>query len=189
MNLGTGAAVWLFQKTPFKASQLRGQPDDSLRHEQRHENKEPAEDIGPLLGEGVSGVALVCVAADGAEDGTKQIAAPTDGAPDHGLERLVRRHFARIDDPDLRHVKRPAKSGDDGCEDENKQFELRRRVAGEEHPVFAVANGALNEAELRRGEPTAEQIGAEQQKAGGNVEGPLGGGSIDGVTQDELQTR
>src|SRR5437773_6401469 len=96
LNLGTGAAVWLFQKTPFKASQLCGQPDDSLRHEQRHENKEPAEDIGPLLGEGVSGVALEGVAADGAEDGTKQIAASTHGAPDHGLKRLVRRHFARI---------------------------------------------------------------------------------------------
>src|SRR5260370_35149117 len=89
MNRGTGAAVWLLQKTPFKASQLRGQTDDSLRHEQRHENKKPAEDIGPLLGEGVSGVALEGVAADGAEDGTQQIAAPPHGAPDHGLKRLV----------------------------------------------------------------------------------------------------
>ena len=45
--------------------------------------------------------------------GTDQRAAPADGDPDDGFEGFVRRHFAGIDDADLRDVKSARQTGDD----------------------------------------------------------------------------
>ena len=43
-------------------------------------------------------------------DRAKQRAAAADRDPDHRLDRIDRRELARIDDPDLRHIKRAARS-------------------------------------------------------------------------------
>src|SRR4051812_45884533 len=102
------------------------------------------------------GVALERVAADGTENGAEQVAATADRAPHDRFERFIGRHLAGIDDADLWNKQRTTKSADDARKHKRKKFEIRRRIAGEEHAVLAVANGALNQAELRRGQPAAK---------------------------------
>src|SRR6185503_2592439 len=118
---------------------------------------ERTEDVRPLLGEGVRGVAFEPVAADRAEDGAEQIAPSANSAPDDGFEGFVGGHLTGVDDADLRDVERAAQSRDDGSEDEDEQLELRRRVAGEQDAVLRIADGALNKAEFRRGQPAAKK--------------------------------
>ncbi len=68
-----------------------------------------------------------------------------------------------------------------------KSLKLAGGVAGEEDAVLAVADGALDLAELGGGEPFAAEIDEEEKDAAGDVEAALGGGGAHVVAEHELE--
>src|SRR6266849_5676321 len=81
---GTGA-VWALEETVSEPPQLVRQADNSVGHEEGDEDEQAAEDVGPLFGESVRGVALERVATDRAKDRSQEVAASPERAPDHRL--------------------------------------------------------------------------------------------------------
>src|SRR5688572_10365608 len=145
-------------ETPSQAAQLIRQTHNSLRHEKHDENEHAAQDVEPLLGEGARRVTLQAVDGHSADNRPHQRTAPAHRAPYDRFERLLRRHFAGIDNPDLRNVQRATQSRNDGGGHKNEELETGRGITRKEHPIFAVADGALNEPELRRREPATKQV-------------------------------
>jgi hypothetical protein len=85
---------------------LAEQADDALRQEQRDRDEHRAEHVEPELREGLREPALRAVDEERADDRADQGAAAADRGPDRDLDRRGRRHLARVDDADLRHVER-----------------------------------------------------------------------------------
>src|SRR5215213_3081317 len=119
------------------------------------------------------------VTANRAQDGTEKIAASADCAPHHGFQGLIRRHLAGIDDTDLWDEQSAAESTDDSREHENEKFETRGCVSGKEHTIFTVANGALNQPELRRSKPAAHHVHAQQKNHGSDEQTSLRARTVD----------
>jgi len=75
--------------------------------------------------------------------------APANRDPYNGLERFVRRHLTRIDNPDLRHIQNAANGCDQGSSYERKEFKVACGVTAEKNAIFAIANSSLHQAEFR----------------------------------------
>ncbi len=56
--------------------------------------------------------------------GPTSVPRPPTAHPDDRLERLFRRHLARVDDSHLRRVERASQAGDDRGVNENEQLEV-----------------------------------------------------------------
>ena len=133
----------------------------TIEHEGAAENQQP--EIRICAG----GPALERVDADRADDRADERAAAAEGDPDDGFEGFLGGHFAGVDDADLRDEQRAGEGGDDGADDEDEELEIGGGVAGEEHAVFRIADGALDQAEAGVGEPFAAGDHGDEQDGGG----------------------
>ena len=75
---------------------------------------------------------------------------PADSHPDHHLDGIGRREFPRIDDSDLRHIKRAGHSCQTGREREHEELVALDPVAQKSGPAFRVPDGDEHLSEPRR---------------------------------------
>ena len=67
-----------------------------------------------------------------------------------------------LDTPDLTGQlenwieQRTSEAGDDRGDDEDEEFETCGGIPGEQDAILGIANGPLDQAKLRRGQPAAE---------------------------------
>ena len=121
------------------------QARDAARQEQRDENEQQAEHEQPVFR------AALCVnqllprlTTAAPSTGPIERAAAAHRGPDRDLDRVGRRHLARIDDADLRHVQRTGDAADDRGQRPDEQLE-----------VAAGCSRRTSRASRRRGSPSA----------------------------------
>ena len=124
------------------------QPDHAARQEQGHEDEQQAEEEQPILGKRHGEHALRAVDDKRAEYRADEAAAPAHRHPDRDLDRVRRRHFARIDDAHLRHVERAGDAADHRGHGPDGELVVHRVVAGEHHARFGVADRGQHAAEF-----------------------------------------
>ena len=147
-----GSAARLFRQLAIR----RRNADDPARQEEDDEDKQGSEDDQPKVRKSARGPAFQGIDEDGPDDRAHEGAAAADGDPDHSLQRLGGRHFARIDPAHLGHVERARQGGDDRADDKDEELEVGGGIAREEDTVLAVAHRPLHLAEFGRGQPFAK---------------------------------
>ena len=132
--------------------------DDAARQEQRHRDEQAAEHEQPVRREHAGGeVGLGVVDQHRAEHRAGQRAAAADRDPDHRLDGIGRREFARIDDADLRHVERAGDARHAGRQREHEQLVGFDAIAEEARARLGVADGDQHLAEFRGDDGAADQ--------------------------------
>ena len=120
----------------------------------------------PVGREHAGGEERLCVVDDdGAERSADQRTAAADRDPDHRLDRIARREFARVDDADLRHIERAGDAGHAGRHREHEQLVGFDAVAEEARARFRIADRDQHLAELGRDDGAADQEAGDQRQA------------------------
>jgi hypothetical protein len=79
--------------------------DDPARQKQRHRDEQATEHEQPIRRENAAGeIGFAVVHQHRAEHCAGERSPPADRNPDHRLDGIARREFARVDDADLRDV-------------------------------------------------------------------------------------
>ena len=140
--------------------------DDAARHQQGGADEQAAQHEQPIRRQNAGGeIGLGVVDHEGAEHRAGERAAAADRDPDHGLDRVAGREFARIDDADLRHVERAGNARHAGRQREHEQLVGLDPVAEEAGARFGVADRHQHLAEFRGDDGAADQKTDRQRQA------------------------
>ena len=144
--------------------------DDAARQEQRHGDEQATEHEQPIRRENAAGeIGFAVVHQHRPEYGAGQRSPPADCDPDHSLDGIARREFARVDDADLRDVERAGDACHAGRQRENEHLISFDPVAEKTGARFGVANGDQNLAEFGAHDDAADDE-AEHQRQHGSYE-------------------
>ena len=102
--------------------------------------------------------------------GPISVAAAADRRPDRDLDRRRRRHLARVDDADLRHVERAGDAAHHRRERPDRELVAQRVVAGEHDAALGVADRLQDAAELAVDDRPRHQEEGDQRAAGDDEE-------------------
>ena len=162
--------------------------DDALRQQQRHQDEQRAQHEQPVRRQRARGEeGLGVVDDDGAERRADQRAAAADRDPDHRLDGIARREFARVDDADLRHIERAGDAGHAGRQREHEQLVGFDAVAEEARARFGVADRDQDLAELRGHHRPADQEGDDQREAAQREQRAAGAVGLHVEAEDVLE--
>ena len=130
-------------------------------------DEQPAEHEQPVGRQQAGGeIGLGVVDHEGAEHRAGERAAAADRDPDHRLDRIGRREFARIDDADLRHIERAGNARHAGRQREHEQLVVLDAIAEEARARFGVAHRDQHLAEFGGDDRAADQEAERQRDAG-----------------------
>src|SRR5215475_7944854 len=176
-RLGVGIRHFRFAAVP---QQMPDGTDDTARQQQGHADEQAAEHKQPIGGECAGGeIRLAVVDNHGAEDRTRQRAAPSNRDPDHLLDGVGGCEFARIDEAHLGHVKRAGEARDAGGQREHEKLVRLNLVAEKAGTRFGIADRDQYFAEFRRNDRMAHCERRSEERAGDAKQRVAGTGGLD----------